>query len=90
METVSCNVDTLQPALRQAMEAVIGHALHANQRLIIQVLEVDASDETSGNGAGGSKLPAWCNVLSDLTPGEAAALEASLTARTESRSTATS
>jgi hypothetical protein len=87
METISRNVDALQPDLRQAMEAVVGHALQSNQRLVIQVLEVDVSDETKRNGAGGSKLPAWCNVLTDLSADEAAALDASLMARSESRST---
>jgi hypothetical protein len=86
METISRNVDALQPALRQAMEAVVGHALQSNQRLVIQVLEADVPSEAGGNGARGSRLPAWCNVLTDLSAEEAAALEASLAARTESRS----
>jgi hypothetical protein len=85
METVSRTVGTLQPDLRQAMEAVVGHSLEANQQLIIQIVDATTVRTSNGNATPGSKLPAWCSVLTDLTDEEAAALDSSIAARTESR-----
>ncbi|HEY5313122.1 MAG TPA: hypothetical protein VIK18_11410, partial [Pirellulales bacterium] len=76
METITFNVEALQPAVRQAIETVVGHALQPNQRLVIQVLEADAPAAPISNGSRGSKLPAWCKVLTDLTSDESAALDA--------------
>ncbi len=84
METVSHTVGMLQPALRQAMETLVGHPLAANQKLVIQVLGVDAPSE-SGPVSVGAKLPAWCGVFTDLTAEEDEALTASIAGRTESR-----
>jgi hypothetical protein len=90
MEIFSRSVDRLDPSQRQATEAVIGRPLQSNGRLVIQILDSDAAAEFGGNGAGSSRLPDWCNVLTDLTPEESAALDGSLAARTESRSNPTS
>ncbi len=84
METVSHTVGMLQPALRQAMETLVGHPLAANQKLVIQVLGVDAMPE-SGPVSVDAKLPAWCGVFTDLTAEEDEALTASIAGRTESR-----
>jgi hypothetical protein len=84
METTSHNVDALQPEVRQAIEGLVGHALSSDQKLVIQIL-TGKSVESPPSMADGSKLPAWCEVLNDLTVEEEAALETSITARTQSR-----
>jgi len=85
METISRTVETLQPNLREAMEAVVGHPLEAGQRLVIQILDSHTPPKANGGQSAGSRLPDWCNVLTDLTADEAAALDRSISARTESR-----
>jgi hypothetical protein len=43
MEPVSKNVADIQPDQRSAFESILGHKLAENQRVIIQVMEIDAS-----------------------------------------------
>jgi hypothetical protein len=87
METVTRQVSSLEPAIREAIGAIVGHSLQANQQIVVQVLDVEpAADEALKK----PKLPGWCGVFTYLTADEEAALALSIAGRTESRSIPTS
>jgi len=83
MEIITRLVGALEPAVREAMEAVVGHSLHANQQIVVQVFD---DDPAVGDAVVKSKLPGWCGIFNDLTAEEEAALDLSIAGRTESRS----
>jgi len=91
MESISRNVGDLTTTERQVYETVLGHQLHAGQRVIVQLIDVDASDtkaqptaSSQENGAqqnGDAKLPDWCDVYRGLSDKEIEEVEESILAR---------
>ncbi len=91
MESISRNVGDLTATERQVYETVLGHQLHAGQQVIVQLIDVDASDAKAQptaspqeNGAqqkGDAKLPEWCAVYRGLSDEEVDAVEESVLAR---------
>jgi len=93
MESISRNVDDLTIAERQVYETALGHQLHAGQKIIVQLLDVEVSDAQAStqpssflqeNGSpqnGHAKLPEWCNVFRGLSDQEVEAVEESILAR---------
>jgi hypothetical protein len=71
MESIIRDVTALDDTHRRALEDVIGQQLLANQRLIIQVLDVDVSD---GAGEPGERpaqsLSDWTRVYEGLSSEE--------------------
>ena len=41
MEIITRQVSALEPAVREAIEVVVGHSLQANQRIVVQVLDAE-------------------------------------------------
>jgi hypothetical protein len=83
MESITRQVSSLEPAVREALEGVVGHSLQPSQQIVVQVLDANPAAEEPMNK---SKLPDWCGIFSDLTTDEEAALALSIAGRTESRS----
>jgi hypothetical protein len=83
METVVYNVRDLRSDDRSAAEQLVGHSLRENQKLVIQVVNVDLTAERPGNGTGAGKLPEWCNVYAGLTDEEIADLEKTILTRAD-------
>jgi len=93
MESISRNVSDLTSAERKVYETVLGHQLHAGQKIIVQLIDVDTSDAQvstqpspflQGNGSpqnGNAKLPEWCNVFRGLSEQEVKDVEVSILAR---------
>ena len=91
MESISRNVGDLTTTERQVYETVLGHQLHAGQRIIVQLIDVDASDakaqpttssqENGKHQHGDATLPDWCDVYRGLSDVEVAAVEESILAR---------
>lgn len=91
MESISRNVGDLTTAELQVYETVLGHQLHAGQQIIVQLIDVDASDakaqptaSSQENGApqnGDAKLPDWCDVYCGLSDKEIEEVEESILAR---------
>ena len=50
METVVRNVRDLQGNERSAAEGLVGHSLRENQKLVIQVVNLDLTTDRPGNG----------------------------------------
>jgi hypothetical protein len=86
METITRQVSSLEPAIREAMEAIVGHALQANQQIVVHVRDLGPP---ANDALDTSRLPDWCAVFTDLTADEEAALSSSIAGRTKSRSTST-
>ena len=78
METITHHVDKLPASGRSAAEQLIGHSLRGNERLIIQVLEMEV-DPTSTAPATAQTLPDWCNVYQGMTDEEIDDLDRSIT-----------
>ena len=49
MESISRNVGDLTATERQVYETVLGHQLHAGQRVIVQLIDVDARNANEGD-----------------------------------------
>jgi len=97
MESISRNVGDLTATERQVYETVLGHQLHAGQRVIVQLIDVDASNANEGDSAkaqstkssqengkqhhGSAQLPEWCDVYRGLTDKEVEEVEESILAR---------
>ena len=78
METITHQVDRLPASGRSAAEQLIGHSLRGNERLIIQVLEMEV-DPTPTAPASAQTLPDWCNVYQGMTDEEIDDLDRSIT-----------
>jgi len=91
MESISRNVGDLTSTERQVYETVLGHQLHAGQQVIVQLIDIDASEAKAQsttspqeNGAqqnGDAKLPDWCDVYRGLSDKEVEEVEESILAR---------
>lgn len=77
MESIIRDVSALDDAQRHTLEHVIGRELQANQRLVIQVVNLDLKDAPPAqpSPAAAGKLPDWCNVYEGLSDEEIAEIE---------------
>lgn len=91
MESITRNVRDLEADKRQSLEAVVGHQLQDNQRVIIQVVSMDieqkgpAPEKASSkpNGTAAPQLPDWCNVYEGLTEEEVGDIEQTVLTRAD-------
>jgi hypothetical protein len=74
METVIRQVRDLRDAERSAIEQLVGHALRADQQLVIQVKSLDVPTLPVPTQSAG-KLPAWTHVYDGLSDDQVADLE---------------
>ena len=81
METVIHDVGKLGDSERSAAEQLVGHPLHENQQLVIQVVNLNRASAEHEAGSETEQLPEWCNVYADLTDEEIDALEGAISRR---------
>lgn len=69
MESIIRGVSALDDAQRHTLEHVIGRELRENQRLVIQVVNLDLAPESPSPGGTptAGRLPDWCNVYEGLS-----------------------
>jgi hypothetical protein len=73
METIIRHVRDIEGSERRLLEQVIGQQLQENQKVIIQVVTLDALPKEGAIPA--ERLPNWCNVYEGLTEKELAEVE---------------
>ena len=77
MENIIRDVRDIDNGDRQAIEHVVGQSLRDNQRLVIQIVNLDLQEpppvQPPSTPVG--KLPDWCNVYEGLSDAEIAELE---------------
>jgi hypothetical protein len=83
METVVRNVRDLHGTERSAAEQLVGHTLRENQKLIIQVANIDVAVDRPSSDTRPGELPAWCNVYEGLSDKEIADLEKTILTRAD-------
>jgi len=83
MESTSRDITDLEAAERAAFEAVLGHELRENQRVIIKVIDIDVSEEN--NGSTTTRTAEDFAIFSDLSEQEANGLETAILQRSPSR-----
>jgi hypothetical protein len=86
MESIVRDVRDIDATDRRALEHVLGLRLGENQRVMIQVLSLDADAEPSLESAEGAKateLPDWCRVYEGLSDSEIAEVEDIVLKRTD-------
>jgi len=81
METVIRNVNELSDSGRSAAETLIGHALDANQRLVIQVEQMPGQSSTSTSESDCEQLPSWCDVYGGLSDERVQEIEQAISRR---------
>jgi len=81
METVVHQVGELGESERSAAEQLVGHALHENQQLVIQVVTPSPASSHNLAEADQEQLPEWCNVYAGLSDEEIEALERAISRR---------
>jgi hypothetical protein len=81
METVIRNVNELNDTGRSAAETLVGHALAANQQLVIQVVEVGGERGASSGELDSDQLPSWCDVYAGLSDERVHELEQAISRR---------
>lgn len=79
MEMITRQVGELRANERSAAELLLGHRLRGNERLIMQVLEVDVVSPPEQDSHPAESLPAWCNVYEGLTDDEVEKIHQSIT-----------
>jgi DNA-binding transcriptional regulator PaaX len=79
METQVRSVGSLVEAERSVIECIIGRALREPERVVIQIWDVEPPTAS----AGAAQLPAWCNVLGDLSVDELAEFDAVIARRAD-------
>lgn len=72
--SVNIDVASLDALHRRALEEVIGHALAANQRLIVSVIEVELPSTTAPRPS--QTLDDWTHVYDGLSDEEIEAIDA--------------
>ena len=70
METITHHVDKLPASGRSAAEQLVGHSLRGNERLIIQVLEMELADPCADDGPPAQTLEDWARVYDGLSDAE--------------------
>jgi len=79
MEEIIRNVRDIDAADREALEHVVGRELRENQRVIINVVNLDVeAPPPQQPGPGTAGLPDWCNVYEGLTDEEIDEIEQSI------------
>ena len=81
METVIHQVSELGTSERTAAEQLVGHALHENQQLVIQVVTPIQATGADKADASSEQLPEWCNVYAGMSSEEIEALERAISQR---------
>lgn len=94
METITRNVGDLTRTERQTYETLLGHELRTGQKVIIQLMDVNAgeqeakvsvdqapADAAAKNDASQAKLPDWCAVFEGLSDQEVGEVEKSILSR---------
>ena len=81
METVSRNISDLGISERAAFESLLGHQLRENQRIIIQIVDLDLHNDSVPKP---STITEWA-IFADLTDEEASDLQEAILARSPSR-----
>jgi hypothetical protein len=77
MERIECNVRDIEADDRLALERVVGQTLRDNQKLIIQINEVDVGGEVSGiDHRQPQTLADWTNVYDGLSDQQIEEIEA--------------
>ena len=85
MEIITRQVGDLLENERYAAELLLGHRLRGNERLILQVLDIDAVQPPEQLQTAES-LPNWCNVYEGLTDPEVDTIQRSITRCNSTRS----
>jgi hypothetical protein len=79
METITRQFGELQANERSAAELLLGHRLRGNERLILQVLDLDVVEPPEQESRPAETLPVWCNVYEGLTNEEVEKIHQSIT-----------
>ena len=80
MESIVRNVRDIEVGDRNALEHVVGQALRDNQRLIIQIAEVDVSREAPATDSR-QTLADWTKVYEGLSDAEIDAIDQTVKTR---------
>ena len=76
MESIVRNVRDIEAGDRHAIEHVVGQTLSDNQRLIIQLAEIEIPAPPSANDSHSTQtLPDWCQVYAGLSDDEIIEIE---------------
>jgi hypothetical protein len=82
MENIVRNVRDIEADDRHALEHVVGQTLRENQRLIIQIAEVDVSAEAGPTGNNDQQtLDQWTSVYDGLSDEAVEAIDKSIKER---------
>ena len=85
MDSVVRNVSDLSADERHIYESVLGQALRADQRVLVQLADPRPAPPPSEAINGTEELPACYTIWADLSDAEIAELESSVLQRSESR-----
>ena len=78
MEIITRQVGELRDNERSAAELLLGHRLRGNERLILQVLDLDVAQPAGQDSRPAQTLPDWCNVYEGLTDEEVERIDQSI------------
>ena len=78
MEIITRQVGELRDNERSAAELLLGHRLRGNERLILQVLDLDVAPPAGQDSRPAQTLPDWCNVYEGLTDEEVERIDQSI------------
>ena len=83
METIIRDVRDLRDDDRSAVEHIVGHSVGENQRLIIQVTELDlsGSEPVQPSSQGQTEIPDWWNIYEGLSDEEVETLDKAIRQR---------
>lgn len=81
METVIHQVHELGNSERSAAEQLVGHPLHDNQQLVIQVVTPSQNAGAHEAPSGQDQLSEWCNVYAGMSNDEIESLERAISQR---------
>lgn len=84
METVVHNVRDLEATDRSAVERLVGHSVQQNQRLVIQVTDIDVSVAPEAQPhQRQSGVPDWWNIYEGLSDDEIEKLDHAIRQRAD-------
>lgn len=75
MQSIIRDVRDINVSDRPAIEHIVGQRLRDDQRLIIQLTQIDSSIDHTSADSSPLKLPDWCDVYAGLSDGEIAEVE---------------
>ena len=76
METITRQVGELRDNERSAAELLVGHRLRGNERLILQVLDLDVVQPTVQDSRPAQTLEDWAHVYDGLSDDEIETIDA--------------